>query len=223
MVRRGFPVVFHANCHIIVSAFGFFPRPSGKPANRPAADLHAFCLMISWISRISTQRALDLYEELRVSFGERSHQQLSDNLEVRSWTTNGSSNSLSIRNRRRNGATKPSAPSSSKANLCQRRPRVSASLTAACAISSLSSAPASVRDGRPPFRWVVPVSAVARPPRLRSPRSRRRLSWLAHDSRRQRHPQLARPQTSRQGTPQSHRRFQFRRSSRTLRRPQHLA
>src|ERR1022692_2097610 len=83
MVRRGFPVVLHANCHIIVSAFGFFPRPSGKPANRPAADLHAFCLMISWISRISTQRALDLYEELRVSFGERSHQQLSDNLRIK--------------------------------------------------------------------------------------------------------------------------------------------
>ena len=152
MVCCGFSVVFHVNCHIILSVFGVFSRAKGKPANRPAADRHAFRLMISWITRISTQHALDLYEELRVSFSERSHQQLSDNLEVRSWTTHGSSNSLAIPNRRRNGATKPSAPSSSKANLCQRRPRASALLTAPCAISSLSSAPASVRDGRPPFR-----------------------------------------------------------------------
>src|ERR1022692_4208680 len=108
--------------------------------------------MISWIFRISAQRALDLYEELRVSFGERFHQQLSDNLEVRSWMTRGSSNSLSILNRRCNGATKRSAPSSSKANLCQWPPHTSASLTAPCAISSRSSAPASVWDGRPPFR-----------------------------------------------------------------------
>lgn len=152
MVRRGFPVVFHANCHIIVSAFGFFPRASGTPANRPAAGLHAFRLMISCISPISTQHALDLYEELRVSFHEHSHQQLSDNLEVRSWTTRGSSSSLAIPNRRHNGTTKPFAPSSSMANLCKRRLHASALRTAACAILSHSSASASVRDGRPLFR-----------------------------------------------------------------------